>query len=68
MPQGTIKDFDPVEHSGTLLDDGLRLHHFDAEAFRASGLRELRIGQRIRFELDDSSDPARVTHLNIVSL
>ncbi|MFP4148058.1 MAG: cold-shock protein [Nitriliruptoraceae bacterium] len=68
MPQGTIKDFDPVEHTGTLLDDGLRLHHFDREAFRASGLREFRIGQRVRFELDPAHDPARVTHLNIVSL
>ena len=68
MPQGTIKDFDTHEHVGTLLDDGLRLHHFDREAFRASGLRELRIGQRVRFELDDSTDPATVTHLNLVSL
>lgn len=68
MPQGTIKDFDPLEHTGTLLDDGLRLHRFDQEAFRASGLRELRIGQRVRFELDQATDPATVTHLNIVSL
>lgn len=68
MPQGTIKDFDTVEHAGTLLDDALLLHHFDREAFRASGLRELRIGQRVRFELDGSTEPAKVTHLNIVSL
>jgi hypothetical protein len=68
MPQGTIKDFDILQHSGSLLDDGLRLHRFDQEAFRASGLRELRIGQRVRFELDDTEDPAKVTHLNIVSL
>ncbi len=70
MPQGTIRTFSPETLHGTLLDDGLRERHFDAEAFRASGLQSLRIGQRVRFELQDDPDfdDPRVSHLNVVSL
>lgn len=68
MPQGTIRTFDPVTKTGSLLDDDLREHHYDREAFTASGLQELRIGQRIRFEVQDNGDDARVALLNIVSL
>ncbi|MFO7960647.1 MAG: hypothetical protein R6U94_06860 [Nitriliruptoraceae bacterium] len=68
MPQGTIKVFDASNSEGTLLDDGLRELRFDREAFVASGLRELRIGQRVRFELEGDQDDPRVSHLNIVSL
>ncbi len=70
MPQGTIRTYRPGDRTGTLLDDGLVEHAFDADAFRASGLQELRLGQRVRFELVEDGDDAqpRVTHLNIVSL
>ncbi|MFO7778327.1 MAG: hypothetical protein R6V28_08250 [Nitriliruptoraceae bacterium] len=68
MPQGTIKAFDARNSEGTLLDDGLQERRFDREAFVASGLRELRIGQRVRFELEGDQDDPRVSHLNIVSL
>ena len=69
MPQGTIKTFDAATGSAVLLDDNLVELGVDKEAFAASGLLELRIGQRVRFEVED--DPAggtRVTNLNIVSL
>jgi 2-phospho-L-lactate guanylyltransferase len=65
MPQGTIRSFDPETSSGSLLDDGLDEFRFAARAVRASGLRELRIGQRVRFTLDASRDIATI---NIVSL
>ena len=68
MPQGTIKTFDPDTSAGSLLDDGLKERPFDREAFVASGLRELRIGQRVRFELEGDTEQPRVSHLNIVSL
>ena len=68
MPQGTIKAFNPATSEGSLLDDGLREFSFDREAFVASGLRELRIGQRVRCELEGDPDDPRVSHLNIVSL
>ena len=68
MPQGTIRTFHPSTRTGTLLDDELVEHPFDAEAFRASGLQELRIGQRVRFQFQEEDGQERVTHLNIVSL
>jgi cold shock CspA family protein len=48
--QGTVSTFDPDTRSGTLLlDDGSRLE-FGAEAFDRSGLRQLRLGQRLVIE------------------
>ncbi|MEU4687788.1 cold-shock protein [Actinoplanes sp. NPDC023714] len=50
--QGTIATFDPATRSGTLLlDDGSELG-FGAEAFQRSGLRLLRLGQRVTLEAD----------------
>jgi 2-phospho-L-lactate guanylyltransferase len=66
--QGTVKSFDPETRRSVLLDDGLRELEVDAEAFAASGLLELRIGQRVRFELTTDGDTERVTHLGIVSM
>lgn len=68
MPQGTIKTYEATSRTGTLLDDALVEQHFDAEAFRASGLQELRVGQRVRYEVDDHDGETRISHLNIVSL
>jgi cold shock CspA family protein len=68
MPQGTVKSFDPATSTAVLLDDALAELPVDKEAFVASGLMELRIGQRVRFELEDTDAGERVTQLNIVSL
>jgi cold shock CspA family protein len=65
MPQGTIRTFDHASRSGSLLDDTLDEHRFEGRVIDASGLRELRIGQRVRFTLGAD---ARVVTLNIVSL
>ena len=52
--QGTVRTFDPRTRTGdVLLDDGT-LMAFPARAFDASGLRLLRLGQRVRLRLDDS--------------
>jgi 2-phospho-L-lactate guanylyltransferase len=48
--QGTVATWDPDSGSGSvLLDDGTRME-FPAAAFAASGLRLLRLGQRLRLE------------------
>jgi 2-phospho-L-lactate guanylyltransferase len=50
--QGTVATFDPATRAGTvLLDDGTRVE-FSGAAFAASGLRLLRLGQRVRLERD----------------
>jgi 2-phospho-L-lactate guanylyltransferase len=48
--QGTVSAFDPETRSGELLlDDGTPIK-FGTEAFEESGLRLLRVGQRLRIE------------------
>jgi cold shock CspA family protein len=50
--QGTVATYDPGTQAGTLLlDDGSELP-FPPEAFRRSGLRLLRLGQRVTVETD----------------
>jgi cold shock CspA family protein len=68
MPQGTVKSFDPGTGTGVVVQDDLVERNVDREAFTASRLMELRLGQRVRFELEDDGDDVRVTQLNIVSL
>lgn len=68
MPQGTIKTFDHQTRSGTLVLDDLTELAYDTGTFAASALIELRIGQRVRFELDGEGDDRRVSDLQIVSL
>lgn len=46
--QATVRHFDPATRSGdVLLDDG-KVMTYDAAAFDPSGLRLLRLGQRVR--------------------
>jgi cold shock CspA family protein len=59
--QGTVATFDPQSHAGTvLLDDGTELA-FPAEAFHRSGLRLLRLGQRVVIESDPDGAVRRVS-------
>jgi 2-phospho-L-lactate guanylyltransferase len=58
--QGTIATFDPGTRSGTLLlDDGTELA-FDAPAFDRSGLRLLRLGQRVDVEAETGGGIKRI--------
>jgi cold shock CspA family protein len=68
MPQGTIKAYDPKARSGLILDDARNEWAFDWESFRDSGLREFRLGQRVKFVLEGDPPRQRVRRLTIVSL
>jgi cold shock CspA family protein len=68
MPQGTIKTFDHDTRSGSLVLDDLTELRYDQSTFAASALIELRIGQRVRFDLAGTDEDRRVTNLQIVSL
>ena len=58
--QATVATFDSETQAGTLLlDDGTELP-FPAEAFRRSGLRLLRLGQRLTVEADAAGAVSRV--------
>ncbi|MEV4623604.1 cold-shock protein [Asanoa sp. NPDC049573] len=59
--QGTVATYDPASRSGTvLLDDGSELA-YPATAFDASGLRLLRLGQRVRIDQDATGTVTRLT-------
>lgn len=62
--QGTVRNFDEATKSGDLLLDDGSLLTFDGEAFARSGLRLLRLGQRVRLETDDAG---RVRSLTIAT-
>jgi 2-phospho-L-lactate guanylyltransferase len=58
--QGTVATFDPGSGTGTvLLDDGSEIR-FPAEAFANSGLRLLRLGQRVTLDYNESGQLIRV--------
>lgn len=67
MPQGTIKTYNANTRSGLILDDAKTEIAFDFEAFRTSGLREFRLGQRVRFRLEGEPPRRKVRDLTIVS-
>jgi 2-phospho-L-lactate guanylyltransferase len=59
--QGTVATFDEDTRAGTvLLDDGAELL-FPAAAFDASGLRHLRLGQRVRIDRTPDGTVVKVT-------
>ena len=68
MPQGTVKHFDEETRAGTVLLENQDELPITAEAFTASGLLQLRLGQRVRFEIDGGADSPRVRDLGIVSM
>lgn len=68
MAQGTVKHFDIETSTGTILLDNQDELPIDAEAFAATGLNELRLGQRVRFDVEEEGSAKRVRRLNIVSL
>ncbi|WP_212992128.1 cold-shock protein [Actinoplanes auranticolor] len=58
--QGTVATFDAQSRTGTLLlDDGSELS-FPAAAFEASGLRLLRLGQRVTISAGPDGEITRV--------
>lgn len=64
MPQATVKTYDPDSRAAVVMYDDLTEAEVPGDAVQASGLLELRIGQRVRFELDGN----HVTNLDIVSM
>ena len=67
MDQGTIRDFDEDGRTGMLLTDDRAEVVIDADSLDASGIRTLRIGQRVKFETEER-DGARVARsLRIVT-
>ena len=67
MKQGTIKTYDPATRSGIIYDDMKIEYSFDPDSYRSSGLREFRLGQRVKFNVEGEGPKAKVRELTIVS-
>ncbi len=67
MPQGTVKTYNQRTKSGIIIDDARNELLFDWESFRDSGMREFRIGQRVKFALTGTGPSQKVRQLTIVS-
>lgn len=67
MPQGTIRTYNAQSRSGLILDDAKNEIAFDQDSFRETGMREFRIGQRVRFKVEGEGPRRKVRELTIVS-
>ena len=67
MDQGTIKDFDEKDRTGTLLTDDRTEVAIDAGSLEGSGILTLRIGQRVKFETEERDGAAMARSLRIVT-
>jgi cold shock CspA family protein len=67
VDQGTIKDFDEHERTGTLLTDDRSEVSIDAGSLEGSDVLTLRIGQRVRFEPEDRDGTTVARSLRLVT-
>ena len=51
MAQGTIQEFDDDSRQGQLLLDDRSEVRIDATSLQGSGVRSLRLGQRVKFDV-----------------
>jgi len=67
MPQGTIRDFDTDNRTGSLLQDDRTEVFIDPSSLQGSGLRYLRIGQRVSYDLAEEGGRRMARALRIVT-
>ncbi|MGH2723949.1 MAG: hypothetical protein ACRDI0_06725 [Actinomycetota bacterium] len=67
MAQGTVKDYDVAERTGTLLTDDREEVLIDPTSVEGAGIRYLRVGQRVKFDLGDEGGKKVARTLRIVT-
>lgn len=67
MAQGTIKDFDEESRIGSALMEDRSEVAIDPTSLEGAGLRTLRLGQRVRFDLVEESGRKIARRLRIVT-
>lgn len=67
MPQATVKTYDSLTRTGSLVaDDGETTYEIDPAAMDSSPMfRFLRPGQRVTFDLQDEGGARRIRNLRI---
>ena len=67
MPQGTVKSYDVANRTGTLLTDTRDEIAIDPGSAEGAGIRYLRIGQRVKFDIADEGGTKVARTLRIVT-
>lgn len=67
MAQGTVKQFDLANVTGSLLMDDQREVTIDATSLAGSGILTLRLGQRVIFDLDEAEGTPLARGLRLVT-
>jgi cold shock CspA family protein len=67
VPQGTVKTYDLEERTGSLLTDDQQEIAIDAGSVEGAGIRYLRIGQRVKFDIVDEGGTKVARTLRIVT-
>ncbi|HEX2088525.1 MAG TPA: hypothetical protein VHI54_01130 [Actinomycetota bacterium] len=67
MAQGTIRDYDIENRQGSLLMDDRTEVWIDPTTMEGSGVRYLRIGQRVVFDLAEEAGRKVARNLKIIS-
>ena len=67
MPQGTVKTYDVENRTGSLLTDDQQEVAIDAGSVEGAGIRYLRIGQRVKFDVADEAGKKVARTLRIVT-
>ena len=66
MPQATVKSYDSITRTGTLVaDDGTTEFKVDGEAMDSGMFRFLRPGQRVTFDIVDERGERKLRNLRI---
>lgn len=67
MAQGTVKDYFIDERSGSLLLDDRTEVEIDQDSAEGSGIRYLRVGQRVDFDIIEEGSRRIARNLRIVT-
>jgi cold shock CspA family protein len=68
VAQGTIKEYDERSRNGSLLMEDRSEIAIDAASLEGAGIRTLRIGQRVKFDLADEGGKKIARALRIVTI
>jgi cold shock CspA family protein len=68
VAQGTIKEFDVGSRNGSLLMEDHSEIAIDATSMEGAGLRTLRIGQRVKFDLVEEAGRKVARSLRLVTI
>jgi cold shock CspA family protein len=67
VDQGTIRDFDDNERTGTLLTDDRAEIAIDPPSLEGSNILTLRIGQRVKFDVEERDGTRVARSLRVVT-